>query len=459
MFKAVTLVTSALLFTCKAQDIPGTACVCDTQYDPVCCQGQYFSNSCNAECVGFEPDTDCASGTCDDTTVDCVLNCAAVDSDPYCCNYLFYDNSCLASCDGFTVDTDCEAGECALKQLGEDCGYSYNVPTESFNGECADGLYCEPNLSIPDLPGTCVALNVTVNPTVDPECTCTTEYDPVCCAGIEFSNDCFANCAFIGVDITAECTSGRCSNITTTDDCTCPENYAPVCCGDEEYSNSCFAGCDGFGDDECDDGACEDDDGCVCIELYAPVCCNGETFGNDCKAGCEGGIDDVDATCTSGACVDDVCVCTEQYDPMCCADQTYGNSCNAACDGFGDDDCTAGACEDDGCVCAEVYDPVCCSGQTFGNACAASCEGGIEDVNAQCSLGECEDGCTCITLYDPVCCDNSEQFSNDCEAACQGYNNSASCVQGECDLGGVSGAAALRVGGLVLVVMVCAGLV
>jgi len=38
--------------------------------------------------------------------------------------------------------------------------------------------------------------------------------------------------------------------------------------------------------------------------------------------------------------------------------------------------------------------------------------------------------------YIPYCCDDTFEFTNECEAACEGYNVTASCVQEECPLDG-----------------------
>eukprot|EP01083_Nonionella_stella_P077511 211716_1 len=45
----------------------GQPCICTMQYDPVCCDGQTYSNMCNARCSG-ETNAQCVPGECVSTT-------------------------------------------------------------------------------------------------------------------------------------------------------------------------------------------------------------------------------------------------------------------------------------------------------------------------------------------------------------------------------------------------------
>ena len=57
----------------------------------------------------------------------------------------------------------------------------------------------------------------------------------------------------------------------------CPEIYQPICCEGKTYANDCFASIDGF--EDCGLGECEEN--CVpdperaCTREYDPFCCDG----------------------------------------------------------------------------------------------------------------------------------------------------------------------------------------
>merc|ERR1719443_141171 len=83
------------------------------------------------------------------------------------------------------------------------------------------------------------------------------------------------------------------------DDCVCTEEFDPVCCKGVTYSNQCKATCDGArrcSAGECD-AACVPDDACMCTREFMPVCCDGKTYSNQCLADCE-----CPKRCRSGEC-------------------------------------------------------------------------------------------------------------------------------------------------------------
>ena len=91
---------------------------------------------------------------------------------------------------------------------------------------------------------------------------------------------------------------------TTTDDgfCICAAIYDPVCCDGVTYPNECSADCRCDGDIV--DGVCDEptttvDDSCVCIAQYDPVCCDGVTYSNECVAKCRCDGDIVDGVCAT----------------------------------------------------------------------------------------------------------------------------------------------------------------
>ena len=141
------------------------------------------------------------------------------------------------------------------------------------------------------------------------ECTCNTDYMPVCTPnGTEYPNACRAECE--GVTDYEPC-------------CICPAFYDPVCGSDgETYPNACEAECAGV---TWTPGPC---DPCFCIQEYDPVCgSDGVEYPNACFAQCAG------VTYTPGLC-ENPCQCTQDYDPVCGDDGvTYPNSCFADCAG------------------------------------------------------------------------------------------------------------------------------
>ncbi|KAG6137665.1 hypothetical protein E4U12_000399 [Claviceps purpurea] len=76
-------------------------------------------------------------------------------------------------------------------------------------------------------------------PTVNPECICTDDYNPVCAGGQTYPNACTAICygAFLGY-------WGPCKDPQPADPCVCPLVYLPVCGDGKMYANFCEARCD-----------------------------------------------------------------------------------------------------------------------------------------------------------------------------------------------------------------------
>ena len=106
---------------------------------------------------------------------------------------------------------------------------------------CLQACPCEPP---PPAPPT--------NPECRPGCICPALYRPVCCGGDRtYSNSCEAQCCgFNAVD----CTPGACPAKTCKLDCICPAIALPVCCEGVEYPNQCRANC--CGASGCTAGAC-----------------------------------------------------------------------------------------------------------------------------------------------------------------------------------------------------------
>ena len=165
-------------------------------------------------------------------------------------------------------------------------------------------------------------------------CTCETSYDPVCCNGIDYDNQCVAACS---IDM-SDTSRNWCIDETCAERGHCTLEYEPVCCtiGRDEitYSNQCLADLDDA--EVCRSGTCESTE-CECTREWDPYCCQTQIgrvqFDNTCIAKCNG-IDDAVAQCEPGLCDRQPCGCTLEYGPLCCDDITYYNPCNAECYGI-----------------------------------------------------------------------------------------------------------------------------
>lgn len=140
------------------------------------------------------------------------------------------------------------------REYGNVCEYGYGTDE---NGKPEDPIACGY--------GTC------------PACMCAMIYSPVCCNGIEYANQCEADC-----EGASSCSTGQCPNT-----CPCTAEYRPVCCPDKgkEFSNPCAASCE-LTDAEliaCEYGTCDEpDDSCACTMEYDPQCCDGVDYANEC---------------------------------------------------------------------------------------------------------------------------------------------------------------------------------
>eukprot|EP01084_Bolivina_argentea_P128390 226954_1 len=99
-------------------------CICTMQYDPVCCGVLTFSNMCMARCKAFT-DTQCEPGRCVSTTesgsntqatpenptFDELACICTMQYDPVCCDGQTYSNMCMAKCSGQT-NAQCAPGKC-----------------------------------------------------------------------------------------------------------------------------------------------------------------------------------------------------------------------------------------------------------------------------------------------------------------------------------------------------------
>ena len=429
-------------------------CQCPDIHDPVCVQNDEgviirFSNSCEAECEGYD-----RWGSC----YDCI--CPEI-YDPVCAisssgDTLQFDNPCFASCVGYNDFFDC-SGECLCsKEYVPVCVTTTTMDTLTFDNKCLaecagyfDYYLCDVNCFCPAIyDPVCVYSNdeiITFSNRCEAECQgyldffscqqceCYDEgYNPVCVildnGQIEqFVNKCFA--AKAGYFNFSDCANS----------CDCPtDEYIPVCVNLDNgctltFENECRAKCQGFYEfNNCND--------CLCTDIYAPVCVKGDNgqliiFGNSCEAECKGYLEYRD--CSSCE------LCPDIIDPV-CAVSTDGdiiriaNACVASCEGINYFDC-----DDEKCDCSDVHDPVCVI-TDFGdiieyeNKCLAECHGHTD-------IFECERDCHCEISPDEdfVCVISDEEgnicpFPNLCFAKCAGYSEEdvVSCADdipwGEC---------------------------
>ena len=72
--------------------------------------------------------------------------------------------------------------------------------------------------------------------------------------GREYSNQCWADACNLTAD---KCTPGPCppANPACASGCPCPASYQPVCCAGNTYSNQCSATC--CHETNCKPGVCE----------------------------------------------------------------------------------------------------------------------------------------------------------------------------------------------------------
>merc|ERR1712228_858595 len=203
------------------------------------------------------------------------------------------------------------------------------------------------------------------------------------------ANPCFAekDGGFMDAEKNDDCEMGRCCDV-----CVCTLQLDPICCGKDypkEYGNPCMAECAGFKEAEkndlCTMGQCELN--CNCNRMYDPYCCDDYEYSNSCVAKCNGFSDpDNDGKCDRGKC-----------------DYGNGNGNNDKYYGKGGEDKEdkdKGKDKDEDKDCDDDK-PVCCEDKygievTYDSMCDAEKNDNIEDVDKDCSDGECkEKDCGC----------------------------------------------------------------
>eukprot|EP01084_Bolivina_argentea_P117149 208097_1 len=353
------------------------------------------------------------------------------------------------------------------RPYGNVCEFSYGIDPNTKKGE--DAINCGY--------GEC------------PLCACSMIYKPTCCNGVEYPNECEADC-----DGQNDCSAEACP-----DTCPCTQEWRPVCCpekDDAEFANPCAATCAGLTAAEliaCFYGTCEKPEtDCICTTIYEPHCCGGKDYASACVAECDGIDVSKDCEKTDGVC--EVCPCTADYQPVCCPSkpaggprQTYGNSCSARCERSEAEllECYYGECPT--CICPMISTPTCCNGVEYGNPCEAECAKATGCTDGRCpatydnnsddqgddvdnddddesdeqddNKGKGEDkgtkppkvkafgensirDCICTLDYKPTCCKSNDPYSdisettygNECEAECDGADLS-NCAAGECESG------------------------
>lgn len=172
---------------------------CPRNFDPVCgCDGQEYSNSCEAENSGV---VTWKEGRCGQSCVE------PTKFDPsHICPQVFEP---VCGCDGRTYSNSCEAQNSGLTSWGDgSCG-----------GHCV-----EPSK-------------------IDPTVICSQVFDPVCgCNGKQYSNACEAKSNGVTFWDWGQC-GDQCTDPSKIHPgAVCPKNFDPVCgCDGTEYSNSCEA--------------------------------------------------------------------------------------------------------------------------------------------------------------------------------------------------------------------------
>eukprot|EP01083_Nonionella_stella_P065844 172872_1 len=186
---------------------PEVTCDCFDLWDPYCCEGTTYGNSCELECESFSVD-DCTAGEClalcggvagiaceggfycvDDPSDDCDPANGGADCGGICVSE-------GDSCDGCSGD---RTALCACALCDDDSGDSYGccgcVWASDGEGEVScNGAITSKEDVCPDV--------------VD--CICTEEYDPYCCDGTVYSNLCGAGCAGLTADDCVEAVNDEC---------------------------------------------------------------------------------------------------------------------------------------------------------------------------------------------------------------------------------------------------------
>ena len=363
----------------------------------------------------------------------------------------------VAECevDGLDFTNDCNAGEC------ETCACSME-----YNPVCCPGEGNEPGTTYPNpCSADCEKSEAEMLKCYYgecPVCACAMLFQPTCCEGVEYGNQCEADC--VGA---TNCEDRPCKSPHAADEVVeaiedgdmstpastqcalqCPRELDPVSCDERVHPSLCAA-------------ECKQDTNCISITA--------EQYADALKAELEEQIEEIEGKLTDefvGNTDDkteeiiveeaenlldaDVssaqfetkmrsdCVCTMEYKPICCSGETYDNECMAECDGFvgATSECTMGECVDDAiCKCTKEINLVCCPGagnvadEQFANPCTAACDKSDAEL-IECHYGACPSMCACPLLHAPVCCSGVE-YGNECMATCSGID-ADTCDVGEC---------------------------
>jgi len=233
MFVSVALISAFMVHQTRA-------CICTMQYDPVCCDNnQEYGNQCQANC---DSATNCVPGVCLTDAVGCdgictsfydgCNNCQCNDDGLAGCTKMACltqgTPECLACADGYALNLitkECEASSPSVPSCG-------GIPfCQSFQMDFCNACGCPDPVSSPDV-SYCTKM------------ACQLREKNVCTAcmdGYELNND------------GAECVKPA----PTPEPCICTKQYEPVCCNGQVYGNQCAADC--AGETACQDGECAAD--------------------------------------------------------------------------------------------------------------------------------------------------------------------------------------------------------
>eukprot|EP01083_Nonionella_stella_P289912 986522_1 len=276
---------------------PRTMGACTAENAPVCCEGNVeYTTQCSAdlECASYCTDGECpqicsesANNQCsvdgdicryetamDESGICCTVitdGMCTLEYDPKCCEGITYGNQCAAdlACGNYCIDGECCGGtenkQCSTDgdiclfenetdKYGICCTPDINTDLACANycidGECCggtedkqcsvDGDICRYE-AVGDESGICCA--------VITNGICALEYDPKCCDGITYGNQCAADLACGNYCIDGECPSD--TSTTQADDESCE-----ISCN-EGINDVCNPFVRDFDDDNTEDEVCQ----------------------------------------------------------------------------------------------------------------------------------------------------------------------------------------------------------